>query len=225
MALKDSFLRLDGSNYAQVPDHADFEFGSGDFTYDFLVYFNSFPAFSPFATKLPVSGGEVDHQIMWDYKHSTTDLRVYLYAADDSNKSLIRHWAPEVDTWYHIAFVRASGTGYLFVDGVLLGTSGDMDIVCNDNDHPLQIGATTQSARFADVDIEELRISDTARWTSGFTPSATPYTSDGNTMLLCHFDEESEGTTPDASSSSHTVTLVNGAFIHPTAFIPTVAIF
>jgi hypothetical protein len=36
--------------------------------------------------------------------------------------------------------------------------------------------------------LDEMRISNTARWTSNFTPATSAYTTDANTKLLVHGD-------------------------------------
>ncbi len=47
------------------------------------------------------------------------------------------------------------------------------------------------------------------RYTSNFTPSSTPFTTDANTIALYHFDEGSGTTTADASGNGYTLGLAN----------------
>ena len=55
--------------------------------------------------------------------------------------------------------------------------------------------------------MDELRVSDSARYTADFTPSTDPFTSDVNTMLLIQSNTTMGSTTfTDSSSGSHTVT-------------------
>jgi len=80
------------------------------------------------------------------------------------------------------------------------------------------IGRTRGSADMEGY-IDEIRISDVARYPSGtpFTPSSTQFTSDANTLLLIHGGEAKSGTTgsgatfTDSRNKGHTVTEVGNA--------------
>ena len=55
--------------------------------------------------------------------------------------------------------------------------------------------------------LDEIRVSNNARYTSNFTPSTTAFTNDSNTKLLIHSNTTHASTTfTDSSSSTHTVT-------------------
>jgi hypothetical protein len=55
--------------------------------------------------------------------------------------------------------------------------------------------------------MDEIRISNNARWTSDFTPDTSAYSSDANTMLLLHCDgTDGSNSFPDSSSSAHVMT-------------------
>lgn len=49
--------------------------------------------------------------------------------------------------------------------------------------------------------MEELRISNIKRYTNGFLPANAPLISDGNTMLLFHFDECNDNSVTDSSAN------------------------
>lgn len=83
--------------------------------------------------------------------------------------------------WNHIAFVRSGTTTYIFLNGSQIAT------VTN--------SASIQIDRIGDVGsvgvgysplgyISNVRISNIARYTANFTPSATPFVADANTVLL-----------------------------------------
>jgi hypothetical protein len=100
-----------------------------------------------------------------------------------------------LNTWYHIAVVQDAGTGRLFIDG----TQVDSDASWNGTDTtgiPFEIGIGPGNAsgfyNATEYDlyghIDEFRISNTARYTSGFTPPTEAFTPDANTLLLLHMD-------------------------------------
>jgi hypothetical protein len=83
--------------------------------------------------------------------------------------------------WYHIAYVReASNTVKVYLDGVLKQTSSS-----NVN---LPTGGIWFGSRGYIGNIDEIRISNSARYTAAFTPSTTPFVNDANTTLLIHGD-------------------------------------
>ena len=103
-----------------------------------------------------------------------------------------------VDTWYHIALVGESGGEFRFyVDGVLKHT-GTKDTSMNWH-NGFSIGDVYNkqggSSNYAfEGYIDELRISDSVRYVSNFTPSTTEFTPDSNTKLLMHMDGANDGT-------------------------------
>lgn len=72
---------------------------------------------------------------------------------------------------------------------------------------PLVIGRQYSGGNYFDGYIDEVRISNIARWTgSNFTPPSSEYTSDANTVLLLHMDED---------KASHYYSSAGGYFAEP----------
>lgn len=96
--------------------------------------------------------------------------------------------AISTNTWYHIAVTRSGSSVRLFRDGVQQGsTATDTTTVWpTASNTKVYIGRDA----YTDIDgyVDEVRISDTARYTSNFTPSTTPFINDTNTLLLMHMD-------------------------------------
>ena len=91
-------------------------------------------------------------------------------------------WNPSANTWYHIAIVRNGSNEYIFVDGVSQGLTVDVNpATLGDVNDVLKIGQTQDSPINGWID--EFRISDTARWTSNFTPPSEAYNGEATGMM------------------------------------------
>lgn len=170
---------FDGTgDYLTVPDHADFDFTAG-FTIDMWVRFSSVGAYSGFVTS---SAGindwndiffhHVDNKIEWQIEGNN-----HRWA-----------WDPLVDTWYHLAFIRDDSNNLkIYVDGATLtltnGTGTHSGTVALGGTLWLAASSTLQMTGW----IDELRISNTTRWTTTFTPPVVPHCL--VPMLLTFFED------------------------------------
>jgi len=105
--------------------------------------------------------------------------------------------------WHHVAVTRRTNGGMtIFVDGQpdgnMPGAAGDASYRNGRNtgymwDPYIVLGAEKHDAGSAYPSfsgwLDELRISNTVRYTAAFTPPTSAFPSDGNTMALFHFDE------------------------------------
>ena len=145
----------------------DFTFGTGDFTVDFWAY------------PLSVSVG-----IMYDHRPNANGLYPCIYLAASNaltyyfnTAAAITGGAVPVNTWSHIALVRASGVTKLYLNGLQTGSS-----FTDANNYPgaanrpvIHNDGYTVNTYFAGV-LDEVRVSKgIARWTTTFTPSTVPY--------------------------------------------------
>jgi hypothetical protein len=99
------------------------------------------------------------------------------------------------NTWTHVAVVRSgSGTGNvkMYINGSLAGTSsGASSSTILGNAGDLNIGrqeSASAGTNYLNGYMDEIRISNSARYTGTFTPSTTAFTADANTLLLIHSD-------------------------------------
>ncbi len=119
--------------------------------------------------------------------------------------------------WHHIAVTRrTTGEMRIFINGALSrsynGPTGNISYrvgrsVSWPNEPYLVIGAEKH-----DYDpntypsfsgwVDEVRISNIARYSAAFTPPSAPFTTDANTVGLYHFDEGSGTTVLDSSGAS-----------------------
>lgn len=146
------------------------------------------------------------------------------------------------NNWHHIAVTRKLSNGQLtiFIDGVLdaqaNGPTGDISYHDSrstsypNSDPYLVIGAEKHDYDALSYpsfkgQIDELRISNTLRYTVSFSRASvlTPFTADGNTRLLYHFNEGSGTSAVDSSGNSVTGTIkVGGSPTGPLYFVSTV---
>jgi hypothetical protein len=104
---------------------------------------------------------------------------------------------PTVTTtaWYHIAVVRESNNNwYVYWDGTkITGTvdAGDTDVNKGGTwwgDGTMTIGKFIDTRGNWLGRIDELRLSNVARYTSSFTPATSEFTNDSNTLALLHMN-------------------------------------
>lgn len=99
------------------------------------------------------------------------------------------------NTWYHLALVRNSGDYKFYWNGVDRGAANN-DSNWTNRSTTIEFANADgyQYGRFVDYRgvfngyMDEMRISTTARYTSGFTPATAPFVNDANTVLLLHCD-------------------------------------
>ena len=172
---------FDGSgDYLTLPASSAFTFGTGDFTIEGWAYmtavqttasgiFQQGTSFPVASTTNSVAFGTVSSGQVW---------QIY---ANGTNTNSTTTWT--LNTWYHFAVVRSSGTTKLYINGVAVIT------VASDNTNYtgtyFGIG-TIYNTTFSQIGyISNVRvIKGTALYTSNFTPSTTPLTVISGTSLL-----------------------------------------
>jgi hypothetical protein len=192
----------DGDADISVPDHADWDLGNGDFTLDFRIKFKSQDANNYWFIGRNLSSN-------WYFQLTTGNNPTgkFYFQGTSFTATDMGDFTPILHRWYHIALVRTAGFLKVYVDGLFTGTSfncgttaiADTAQALRVGSHNPTYGASTYCA------MDEVRVSDTARWTSNFVPPTSAYTSDANTLLLLHLD----GNVTDSGNTGHTPTATN----------------
>jgi hypothetical protein len=108
------------------------------------------------------------------------------------------------NNWYHVAIVRNVNTWTMYINGnqEAQGTfAGSLDGGATKNIYTNQNGAG--GAVWYNGYIDELRVSNIARYTANFTPQLTPFVNDANTKLLLHCDGANNSTSfPDDNTGT-----------------------
>jgi hypothetical protein len=183
-------------DYVQVPDHEALD-SFGPMTIEAWIMPESYPH---------------EVQILSHHDHNAHTGYVLLifddskmqfrYQYGDSNHS---SGGNEVSAgqWHHVAAtfdgttVRNFIDGELVFDGVLDGNTAD------DYAGPLTIGRTSDNTDFPfDGIIEELRLSNVARYAASFSLPTEPFEVDDSTVALWHFDGTGQEVT-DAAGTHH----------------------
>jgi hypothetical protein len=89
-------------------------------------------------------------------------------------------------TWYNVAFVRSGGNITVYHNGTSVATGSSWTAAVDWGTYSAEIAK--YSTYYLNGWIDELRISNTARYTANFTPSTTPFVDDSDTVLLLHMD-------------------------------------
>jgi hypothetical protein len=176
---------FDGTgDYLSTPDSADWAFGSGDFTIDLRVRFNSIGSERGFVSQYDVAGSQKSFR--FEYNPFVAGLLIQL-SADGSTHALDYRpaWSPSTNTWYHVALVRNGTTIHAYINGTEIGAGGSIGASSLFNStHALQVGITDSASSQSPMNgwLDEIRVSKgIARWTSNFTPPAAAYTVDAPT--------------------------------------------
>ena len=195
-------LYLDGvGEYLTAPDSGDWTWGTSDLTIEAWVYFEAFPNSYQHITSQWQNSSK-GHMFFYEV---ATDL-LLLSLGNGSTGQIIGvnvSWNPSAGQWYHVAVSRDGDNFRFFINGTQQGStqvaSGSVGnssalfrVGCYES-----VGIDTNS--LFNGWIEEVRISDTARYTTNFSVQTSPHTSDANTSLLLHLNG-------DASDSAHVVT-------------------
>lgn len=158
-----------GSGYLQAASAAAWDLSSGDLTIELWVY--------------PTSTGTA--RFLVDSRNP--DGAGWAFYLDGSNRLVMQGSAGSpsfvqgvaalsINTWYHIAWTRQSGTNRLFIGGVL-DTTNSTATITNAASYPLQLGQRQNAGdlRYPGY-MDDVRITKgTARYTSAFTPPTAAF--------------------------------------------------
>lgn len=107
-------IRFTGNNYLSIGSSNDFNVGTGDFTVELFIKFKSLNTHNPICNSTNDVNSADSGKWYINYMPSTG-----LYLGRHSvGGSATTPWSAAIDTWYHLAFVRESGTIRIFIDGI-----------------------------------------------------------------------------------------------------------
>ena len=212
-------LKLDGTNdyfhIAYDAGNTDFNFGTGQFTVEGWFRFGAASATSMELISIGVFNND-GLELAWLNNNS---FKLYIDNASPVIDTGAGSFDPTLNQWYHIAATRDGDSDCrIFVDGTQVGSTANSTGTisgANGGVTGVKIGAESSLGAMWNGWIDEVRLSDNARYTSNFTPSTAAFGSDANTMGLYHFDGSDAATSgagfEDSSSKEQDGSAVNGA--------------
>jgi len=183
-----------GDDYLSVPQSADFDLGTGDFTVDCWVYHTNHNTYNHICTYGTLASRG------WAWRTKATGIEFY-YTTNGSGDTLIGvNYNFSLNILYHVAVTRTGGKIYFFVDGVLLNSGGTSftNTIYNANSAFIigRFGNYTAADHSFKGYIDEFRLTKgEAIWTADFTLPSIEYSVGANTKLLLHMNGEDSGTT------------------------------
>jgi len=173
-----------GADWLEIPDDADFDFSAGIFTIDGRFRVDNLTTNHPiWYQQIDRVGAAEDTFLV----HIDTNGAVSLSIYDDGAQTIALatpNSTIAADTWYHIAIVENGDDWYIFVDGILKGYLDDSSRAENYTSAVL-IGRSDGAAPvYYDGFVDELRVSDSARWTTNFEVPLAAYASNTYTTYL-----------------------------------------
>ena len=140
--------------------------------------------------------------------------QLYFQAIDiNNNIDWANGSAPSADSslvtdgaWHHVALVQTGGFTNMYIDGVQK-FSYNMNLLQYSS--VLTIGASTIWGSFSDHTIDDVRISNMARYVSDFSGSVpTSLSADNHTLALWKFDDGSGSVAVDSSTNVNNAVLI-----------------
>ena len=162
-----SSVKFDGTgDYLSIPNSSDFNFGTGDFTFEGWFYTDS-------GTDQILFSQYQDTSNRWylrlDNRSAQEGIGFYNHNGGIDIEATDNTW-PGVNQWVHMAFVRASGVITIYINGsaITLKTNTSPNGTFTNNTGTLRIGDYNGGSNYSGY-IDEIRISNSARYTSNFT--------------------------------------------------------
>jgi hypothetical protein len=153
-------------------NHADFQFGSGQFTAECWVYFTAAPGSTTVAFVSQFASGSLS----WWLGSIGGGLGFVYSSNGTSSTTASATWTPTLNTWMHIAVDRdASNTVRVYRDGVVLVAS-TVAVTLFASAQPLAVGNDGFASRGTPGYIDEVRVTKGAALYGGaFTPPTAPF--------------------------------------------------
>ena len=197
----DSSIKFDGSgDYLSLADSSDWDMMN---TTDYTV--ETWANLTTHASTDFIIGQYEDSNNYWGLYH--TDGSGVRFLSVSGGSTLINISGGEITSsgWHHLAAVKDGNDFEVFKDGVSVatGTNSTTDTFSG----TLRIGDDGTGIPY-DGYLDEIRLSNSARYTANFTPSATAFTADANTKLLIHSDFNG-GLGADSSGNENDFSVTN----------------
>lgn len=214
-------LKLDGADvesYFEVPDDDSLDLDLGTaFTIEAWVSPKGLD-YNPINEYIVVNKEDV-------YEIGVNDGNIFKTAIKPMGQGW-EWWTSEEEVpenaWSHLAVTWDGESISLFYNGKFTFSYAKPGDGANDSPDTFKVGRRTRGGETNGVFqglIDEVRLSNSIRYTADFTPPKTCFTPDANTMALYHFDEATNGIVKDASSKQNDGSLLGAAALVDDGFL------
>ena len=194
---------FNGSSYLKSSSSTAFNFGSSDFTIECWAYPTSYSSLGTLFT----TADPTDDQGI--FLGLNSDGTIQYLAGDgtwqfDTNTTA----AVPLNTWSHVAIARSGNDFNVFINGTLVSTTTNSVSLTNTNNSISIGGRAAYSQIFAGY-LSNTRVSNSALYTTTFTPPTAPLTAVSGTSLLINCTNQNtfdNATFYDQSANSFAIT-------------------
>lgn len=195
---------FDGSgDYLSIGSSADFNFGTGDFTIEAQIYIAGNANANNSGNRDACVFSIVDNSFgTWGAlvilgSSSTTGTGIQLYKNQNTETNITATTTVSQSTWHHVAVSRSGSSVRIFLNGTQVGSTATSSTAWGVDNREIRIGRLWDASFNDDWNgnIDELRISNSARYTANFTAPTAAFTNDANTVLLLHMNGTNGSTT------------------------------
>jgi len=178
-----SSIKFDGTGDKIITGtHSDFNTGTGDWTIEFWAYKSATMTNHQIAN---TSDGSTEGH-GWQIEYTSNILGLYIYdLANDWTHYAVEDDEASTGNWHHYAWVRDSNVHKLYRNGTLQSSSTTDSSGITPTTNGWVFGEhTSDASRDFNGYLDQIRISDNARYSSNFTAPTSEFSSDSNTLLL-----------------------------------------
>lgn len=200
---------------ANAPASASFTAMSGSATMEAWVEFPEtlLPAADHGILSMPRSATGAGFDLWATASGASNIVRAAVFAEPACRCDCVVAGWPVPAGWHHIAYVWATSSLSMYVDGSQVCTAA---CACATPPHPQGLfigkeGVPASSSTFP-YPIDEVRISSVARYSSAFTPP-TEFAPDATTVALYHFDDPSASSATDSSGNVNAAPMTSYTYV------------
>ncbi len=202
-------ITLNGSDqYVSIPDDNSLDI-SGSFTIEAWIYPKTLSGNQVIIAKRDESG---NNEPNYELRIEDEDIRFFFRDGNDDLFQVLTDFSPlTVDEWQVISATYDGNYMRLFRNGIKIDSTEVLSKIPQVNDKEVTIGFENywSTSYYFDGYIDEVRISDIARYTTDFDKPTAPFSADANTLALYHFNESGGASVSDASSNNNDGTTQN----------------
>jgi len=181
--INESSIKFDGTDdKLTTSTNADFALGTSDYTIEFWLYKSA--TMTNHSVGHTSVGDSEGHGFQIEY----TSNKLGLYIWDLNNDWTHYNYEDSeaaTGSWFHYAWVRNGTSFVLYKNGTAQSATTTSSSSISPTTNSWELGShRSASSRYFNGFMDQIRISDTARYTSNFTAPTSEMTSDSNTLLL-----------------------------------------